>query len=628
MDETAGQVESHGPLRHTSAQACARAIIERLGKDIRLALPLGLGKANRLTNALYEIAKSDPSINLTIFTALTLVRPRLRPGIEARFGEPIVEKLFGNYPDLSYAVDRAKGALPGNVTVEEFFLATGTLLNNAYAQQHYNSVNYTHAMRRIIAADVNVIGQMISTENGRYSLSCNPDLTLDLIPIIRKKGTIRKLVVVGEINNQLPFMPNDAEVSESTFDILLDTEGYDLASLPAPEVDILSHAIGLRAARLIKDGGTLQIGIGSLGDGAAQSIRLRQVDSKAFQSASHALPGPAGPLHEGGDAPFESGLYGCTEMFTQGMLELLKAGVFSRYASDQRKILIDGGFFLGPQKFYDDLNAADPEVLSSINMTSVGSVNALYGDEMTRRRERRDARFINIAMKVTCLGAVTSDALEDGRIVGGVGGQYNFVAQAHELEGARSIILVKAVRNSDGKAESNIVWSYGNTTVPRHLRDIVITEYGVADLRGQTDEECVRRMLAITDARFIDGLIEKAIAARKLPAGFAAPQSWRDNTPATIRKSLAPYIGVLPSYPFGTELSQAELELSVALNRMKSRTRTKFSTSVHVLKAFFGRRRRNVSGVYNAHLERLGLEKPQSLQDRMLQSLVLYCLEK
>ncbi len=53
MDGTSSPVSETGvPLLHTSAEACARAVIERVGKDIRLALPLGLGKANRLTNAL------------------------------------------------------------------------------------------------------------------------------------------------------------------------------------------------------------------------------------------------------------------------------------------------------------------------------------------------------------------------------------------------------------------------------------------------------------------------------------------------------------------------------------------------------------------------------------------------
>lgn len=620
--------ETAAPLRLTSPEACARAVIDRVGKDVRLALPLGLGKANRLTNALYEIAKADPSVTLTIFTALTLVRPRLAGGLPAQFGGPVVERLFGDYPDLTYAVDRARGALPPNVQVEEFFLATGTLLNNEYAQRHYNSVNYTHAMRRIVSARVNVIGQMIAARDARYSLSCNTDITLDLIPELQRKAGRESFVMVGEINERLPFMVNDAEVPASEFDMLLDAGGYDLAGLPAAQVDLVSHAIGLRAARLVEDGGTLQIGIGSLGDGAAQSVRLRHLDAPAFNTALSALPGPSGPLEEGGNGAFKAGLYGCTEMFTQGMMELLRAGVFTRRVREGSAVTIDGGFYLGPQSFYEGLREAPPEMLAAINMTSVADVNALYGNEAARRRERADARFINIAMKATCLGAVISDALEDGSVVSGVGGQYNFVAQAHELENARSIILVKAVREAGGKAESNIVWSYGHTTVPRHLRDIIVTEYGVADLRGKTDEECVRAMLAITDARFIDGLVRDAIAAKKLPSDFTVPTAWRANTPETIRRALSPHAGKLPAYPFGTELTEIERAIAPALSYLSGQMATPVKRAAFILSALFPGLGAGVRAAFQPHLERLSLDAPASWKDRLTQRLVLKALSK
>src|SRR6185369_7765341 len=102
-----------------------------------------------------------------------------------------------------------------------------------------------------------------------------------------------------------------------------------------------------------------------------------------------------------------------------------------------------------------------------------------------KRRARVKARFINNAMMATLLGAVVSDALEDGRVVSGVGGQYNFIAQGFALEDARSLIVLRSTRSASGKTSSNIRWNYGHTTIPRHLRDIVITEYGVADLRGK-----------------------------------------------------------------------------------------------------------------------------------------------
>ncbi|MEA3070349.1 MAG: hypothetical protein QOD29_1795, partial [Alphaproteobacteria bacterium] len=82
----------------------AEAIIARVGTEILLALPLGLGKANHVANALYARAAADPSIQLRIFTALTLEKPRGKSELERRFLQPLTERLFAGYPELSYAV--------------------------------------------------------------------------------------------------------------------------------------------------------------------------------------------------------------------------------------------------------------------------------------------------------------------------------------------------------------------------------------------------------------------------------------------------------------------------------------------------------------------------------------------
>ena len=85
-------------------------------------------------------------------------------------------------------------------------------------------------------------------------------------------------------------------------------------------------------------------------------------------------------------------------------------------------------------------------------MMPVSFTNELYGDEDAKRRARVDARFVNNAMMATLMGAVISDGLENGQVVSGVGGQYNFVAQAFALAGARSILTVEATRQAGAKA--------------------------------------------------------------------------------------------------------------------------------------------------------------------------------
>src|SRR5437763_14265564 len=83
-----------------SAEALADAIVRELNGDIVLGLPLGLGKANHIANALYTRAAADPSIRLHIYTALTLEKPSFHSELERRFLEPVLDRLFGGYPEL------------------------------------------------------------------------------------------------------------------------------------------------------------------------------------------------------------------------------------------------------------------------------------------------------------------------------------------------------------------------------------------------------------------------------------------------------------------------------------------------------------------------------------------------
>jgi hypothetical protein len=92
-----------GPAVFADAGQIAGAIVERVGRNIVLALPLGLGKANHIANALYAKAAADRSIRLTIFTGLTLVAPHPKNELERRFLGPVAERTFGGYPPLAYA---------------------------------------------------------------------------------------------------------------------------------------------------------------------------------------------------------------------------------------------------------------------------------------------------------------------------------------------------------------------------------------------------------------------------------------------------------------------------------------------------------------------------------------------
>ena len=175
---------------------------------------------------------------------------------------------------------------------------------------------------------------------------------------------------------------------------------------------------------------------------------------------------------------------------------------------------------------------------------------------------------------MTLLGAAVSDGLADGRVVSGVGGQYNFVAMAHGLPDARSILSLRSTRTQDGRVSSNIVSGYGHVTIPRHLRDVVVTEYGIADLRGASDRDVAAALINIADSRFQDGLMREAIAAGKLPRGHRVPDAHRFNTPRALEDQFrVPRArGLFTEFPFGTDLTREEVVLAQALTRLKART--------------------------------------------------------
>ncbi len=168
-----------------------------------------------------------------------------------------------------------------------------------------------------------------------------------------------------------------------------------------------------------------------------------------------------------------------------------------------------------------------------------------------------------------------SDGLADGRVVSGVGGQYNFVAMAHSLPGARSILTLRSTREKNSSVTSNILWNYGNTTIPRHLRDVVVTEYGVADLRGRSDQDVIAAMLNIADSRFQDDLKRQAQNAGKLPRDYQIPEMHRNNTPRALEERfiLARARGLFSEFPFGTDFTAEEIVLAKALASLKEHTR-------------------------------------------------------
>jgi len=617
---------SEAPRCFDDAEALVDAILQRLGNTLVVGLPLGLGKANHLMNALYRRARDNPAISLTICTALTLEAPSANSDLEQRFIGPLSARLFTDYPALEYASAIRQGTLPANIRVREFFLRPGGWLSVPRMQQDYTSLNYTHALDTLLRWQVNLILQLVAagepTANGqpaRYSLSCNPDISADLLDR-RQRGELQ-LLSVGQVNHSLPYMHGAADRPAGDLDLILQDPQYafPLFTPPHSPAALKHHAIALRVASLVPDGGTLQIGIGSIGDAIAHALRLRQQQPLDFQQVLQRLESTQALLDRHCE-PFQTGLYGVTEMLVEGFLALVEAGVIKREVDGK---LIHAGFFIGSPVFYETLQRLPPDTRARIAMMPVSFTNSLYGHEQSKRAARQQARFINSALMVSLTGAVTSDGLADGQVISGVGGQYDFIAQAFALDDARAIITLPATRTHKGRVSSNICWQYPHTTIPRHLRDMVVTEYGVADLRDKSDAEVIDAMLSICDARFQEGLMIQAQRAGKLSADYRLPGSYQRNTPEQLASLLTEaQQQLLPAFPLGSGLSAEEEDLAQGLGELKTLNGNRRA----ILSLLWRGWRRRATPRQQAALERMQLGAATGLRERAYRALLLATL--
>ncbi len=693
-----------------SVELAVDHVLATVQGDVVLGIPLGIGKPNPFVNALYQRIKKDGQRKLRIVTALSLEKPVGHSELEKNFLTPLVERVFADYPDLDYVKDSRAGTLPPNIEVREFFMKTGDYLENMPAQLGYISTNYTFVARDMALQGMNVVAQAVAAKEHEgkmlLSLSSNPDITLEIIEKMRAAG--QALLSMAVVNRQMPYMPNGAEVPADLFDVVITDPAatHALFAPPNAKVTAADYAIGLHASSLVVDGGTLQIGIGSLGDAIGQALIVRDRHGPQYQRILETLcPDGLGGRELG---RFDQGLYGCSEMFVNAFMRLMDAGIIRRevytdaalqelcnqgltpdgavtpallralldtrrirtplrvkdlaflkrfgifksgvsmhddrlqvagaeccndlrdaHAFDtacsamlgthlQNGICMTGGFFLGPRDFYERLRSMPAQELAKIDMTRIDFINQLYGDDALKRAQRTKARFINTTMKVTLLGAAASDALESGQVVSGVGGQYNFVAMAHALPDARLLMMLRATHDNKDGLKSSIVWNYGHVTIPRHLRDMVITEYGVADLRGQSDSEVVKRLIAVADSRFQDELVRDAKAHGKLESDYELPERYRHNLPQALHEKLQPWTeaGLLPDFPFGTDLTADELHMVRAMKKVKHASEHPVELIAMAVRSLWEGKE-----APPAYLERLGLADAHSFKDLLVRRL-------
>ncbi len=306
--------------------------------------------------------------------------------------------------------------------------------------------------------------------DGWMSLSLHAGAT---VAELQRCGRDPKRLLIVETNSKLPRTlgfgadhPHRLHVDE--VDILLESD-HSIFELPDPPTSDVDRAIAAQAKRFISDGATLQIGIGAIPNAIAELLSKE----------------------EGGD-------YGIhTEMFTNGLMRLQRAGKVTNRHTVYAGVSV-ATFAAGTRELYDWLDEQ-----SAVRFLPVERINA---PEIIARNPKMVS--INGALAVDLWGQVAADTL-GRRQYSGIGGHEDFVEGATLSVGGRSLICLPSTAEVQGRCASRIVTQFlPNTrvTTPRHLVDVVITEYGAAELRDRSERDRAAALIEIAHPDFRDAL--------------------------------------------------------------------------------------------------------------------------
>ena len=301
--------------------------------------------------------------------------------------------------------------------------------------------------RGVLPIDVALVNVSPPDKHGFCSLGVSVDIARAAVETAR--------IVVAQFNRSMPRTIGDSLVHVDDIDVAVEADDQ-LPQVPPPELTPNDLAIGRAVAGLIDDGATLQMGIGSIPNAVLASLGNHK----------------------------DLGIH--TEMFSDGLIDLVERGVVTGRRKAKHPGKIVAGFVMGTQRLYDFVDD-NPQVL----MLDIAYVN---DTENTRQNPKPTA--INRAIEVALTGQVCADSIGT-RHYSGVGGQMDFIRGASLSDGGKPIIAFSSVTS---RGESKIVPALregaGVVTTRAHVHYIV-TEFGVADLYGKNLRQRARDLIRI-----------------------------------------------------------------------------------------------------------------------------------
>lgn len=284
-------------------------------------------------------------------------------------------------------------------------------------------------------------------EDGYCSFGVSADLAVSAVECSRK--------VIAQINRSMPFSYGDALIHVSRIDAAVEVDDplVEVPTAPPSETDM---AIGRHIAEMIPDGAALQIGVGGIPNAVLAALK------------DHRHLG----LH--------------TEALTDGVLPLLESGVIDNSCKKVMPGISVASLALGSGRLYDYMDYRKDLLLKDVAWTN----------DPFRIAANPKAVAINSAVEVDLTGQVCADSIGT-RIISGVGGQHDFMYGASLSDGGKTFIAIPSMTEK-GVSKINPVLSPGAGVVTtRHMVQNIVTEYGVAELRGKTLPQRAKALVAI-----------------------------------------------------------------------------------------------------------------------------------
>jgi len=272
-------------------------------------------------------------------------------------------------------------------------------------------------------------------------------------------------LVVAEINEQMPRVYGDNRIHIDRIDYMIETD-RQLPQVNTPELTDIDRRIGENVARLVDDGATLQIGIGRLSEATLASLQGKKSLG----------------IHSG--------------LLTDGMVDLMECGIVDNSCKGVKNGKTVGTTMIGTDKLFGFVK----------DNNTVESYPSDYTHDSAILSKVTQLHAINSAIQVDLSGQINAETI-GGIQVSGVGGQTDFICGAGLSKGGKSIIVISSTRTKGQHSRIVPFLEHGaSVTSLRHDIDYVVTEYGIAALKGKTLTQRAKALIRIAHPKFRDVL--------------------------------------------------------------------------------------------------------------------------